>query len=268
LSTQQGLFEWSHDADDVLMLQDYDFVARHNVRSILAVPLVEDSKLHGVFALINFSKGSQFDDASLTILKNFSDQIRLILKNSHVFEEFTERYLGTLRALSESYDVRSPYGAGHSRRVADHALALGKELRLDEEELKRLETAALVHDVGMCGVVEAGSGFRADYHHPTIGSSLIEVLPIDPLITQAVATHHEWFDGWGYPNGLSGDSIPLLGRILALAEHIEESQSGRLQKHLHEPAVFLEDLKTRRGLQFDPAIVDAYVRLTERTTTQ
>jgi HD-GYP domain-containing protein (c-di-GMP phosphodiesterase class II) len=264
LSSSNGLFEWSLDADDILILQDYDFIAKHNVRSILAVPLVENQQLHGVFALINFSRTASFDDASLSILKNFSDQIRLVLNNSHIFEEFTERYLGTLKALSESYDVRSPYGAGHSRRVADAALELGREMSLTEDDLQRLETAALVHDVGMCGVVEAQSGFRADYHHPTIGSSLVEVLPIDPIVTQAVATHHEWFDGWGYPNGLAGDAIPLLGRILSVAEHYDESQSGSLQKHLRDPHVFLQDMKTRRGLQFDPAVVDALTRILER----
>jgi hypothetical protein len=261
LSSSNGLFEWSLDADDILILQDYDFIARNNVKSILAVPLVEDQQLHGVFALINFSKTASFDDASLSILKNFCDQIRLVLNNSHVFEEFTDRYLSTLKALSESYDVRSPYGAGHSRRVAELSLMLGKELKLEHDDLQRLETAALVHDVGMCGIVEAESGFRADYHHPTIGSSLIEVLPIDPIITLAVATHHEWYDGWGYPNGLSGDAIPLLGRILALAEHCDESQSGRLQKHLHDLPTFMQDLRTRRGLQFDPAVVDALLRI-------
>ncbi|HLP16107.1 MAG TPA: HD domain-containing phosphohydrolase [Bacteroidota bacterium] len=264
LSSNGGLFEWSLDADDILILQDFDFVARHSVKSILAVPLVENRQLNGVFALINFTKRTSVDDTSLTILKNFCDQIRLVLNNSHVFEEFSNRYLSTLKALSESYDVRSAYGAGHSRRVADCALRLGKELSFGVDDLKRLETAALVHDVGMCGVVEAEAGFRADYHHPTVGSSLIEVLPIDPIITQAVATHHEWFDGWGYPNGLSGESIPLLGRVLAVAEHFDESQSGSLQKHLQHLPVFLDDLKTRRGLQFDPAVVDALMRILKK----
>ncbi len=261
LSPHNGLFEWSNDADDILIAQDFEFMTKHGVKSILAVPLVEHHRLQGVFALINFSKRTTFDNASLSILKNFSDQIRLVLNNSHVFEEFTDRYLSTLKALSESYDVRSSYGTGHSRRVADCALAIGRDLQLETDDLSQLETAALIHDVGMCGVVEAQTGFRADYHHPTIGSSLVEVLPIAPAITLAIATHHEWVDGWGYPNGVSGDAIPLLGKILALAEHYDETQSGALQASLKNQTTFFQDLKTRRGVQFDPAVVDALLRV-------
>jgi hypothetical protein len=267
LSPRNGLFEWSLDADDVLVLQDFDFTSKFGVTSILAVPLVEHQRLQGVFALINFTKRKPFDEANISILKNFSDQIMLVLKNSHVFEEFSSSYLSTLKALSESYDIRSPYGAGHSRRVADCALLIGKQLQVSSDDLGNLETAALVHDVGMCGVIEVQPGFRTDYHHPTIGANLVEVLPIAPAITRAIASHHEWFDGWGYPDGLSGTSIPLLGRILALAEHYDESQSGPLQSQLKVKAAFIEDLATRRGVQFDPAVVDALLRVLHNVTT-
>jgi len=264
LSPYDGLFEWSPGTDETLILQDFDFITMHGVKSILAVPLVEHGRLHGVFALINFTKSTSFDDTSLSILNNFCDQIRLVLNNSHVFEEFTGRYLSTLKALSESYDVRSPYGAGHSRRVADCASVIGRRMQLAADDLSHLETAALVHDVGMCGVVEVQSGFRADYHHPTIGSSLVEVLPIASAITRAIATHHEWFDGWGYPAGLSGDAIPLLGRILAVAEHYDEIQSGPLQEHLKDQTAFIQDMHIRRGVQFDPAVVDALLSVLQK----
>lgn len=257
LSAEGGLFEWSLDADDVLILQDYEFVARFGIRSILAVPLVEKNRLHGIFALINFEASKTFEDQSLTILKSFCEQIKLVLNNSKLFEDFTERYLGTLKALSESYDVRSPYGSGHSQRVSATAVELGKALGLSDEQLAHLELAASVHDVGMCGVVEIKSGFRADFNHPTISASLVEVVPISPEVTDAIRTHHEWFDGWGYPEGLKGEAIPILGRILAVAEYYEEIRMAGLHDKHRTPEVVEEDLQTRSGTQFDPQVVEA-----------
>lgn len=257
LAAEGGLFEWSLDADDMLVLQDFEFVARFGIRSILAVPLVEANRLHGIFALINFEASKTFEDQSLTILKSFCEQIKLVLNNSKLFEDFTERYLGTLKALSESYDVRSPYGAGHSLRVAATAVELGKALGLNDGQLAHLELAASVHDVGMCGVVEIKTGFRADFNHPTISASLVEVVPISPEVTEAIRTHHEWFDGWGYPEGLKGEAIPILGRILAVAEYYEEIRVGGQRDKQRTPETLEEDLQTRSGTQFDPQVVDA-----------
>jgi HD-GYP domain-containing protein (c-di-GMP phosphodiesterase class II) len=264
LASVGGLFEWSLDADDVLILQDFEFIAKFGIRSILAVPLVEDKQLHGIFALINFSSSKTFEDQSLTILRSFCEQIKLVLQNSKLFEDFTQSYLGTLRALSDSYDVRSPFGAGHSKRVAATALEIGKALGLSKEELGHLELAAQIHDVGMCGVVEIKTGFRADFNHPTIGASLVEVLPISSDVTEAIRTHHEWYDGWGYPEGLKGDAIPLLGRILAVAEYYEEIQSGGLQERLRSPEALDEEFETRSGTQFDPKVIGALKQILQK----
>jgi len=261
LTSKNGLFEWSMDADDLLILQDLDFVTGFGIKSILAVPLVEDKRLQGIFALINFKSSKTFDDQSLTILKTFCEQIRLVLSNSQLFEEFTERYLETLKALSRAYDVRSPYGEGHSGRVAVLAVELGKTLGITAEEQSHLELAALIHDVGMCGVVEIKTGFRADFNHPTIGASLVEVLPISAEVGDAIRTHHEWFDGWGFPEGIKGEAIPLLGRILAVAEYYEELQSGPNAERMRSAAALAEDLEPRRGSQFDPRVADALLRI-------
>ena len=264
LSSEGGLFEWSLDADDVLILQDLEFIAKFGIRSILAVPLVEDKQLHGIFALINFTSSKTFEDQSLTILRSFCEQIKLVLQNSKLFEDFTHSYLGTLRALSESYDVRSTYGAGHSTRVAVTAVEIGKALGLSKEDLGHLELAAQIHDVGMCGVVEIKTGFRADFNHPTIGASLVEVLPISSDVTEAIRTHHEWHDGWGYPEGLKGEAIPLLGRILAVAEYYEEIQSGQLHEKLRTPQALEEDFETRSGTQFDPKVIGALKQVLQK----
>jgi hypothetical protein len=261
LTSNNGLFEWSMDANDVLILQDYEFVAKFGIKSILAVPLVEGKRLQGIFALINFGSSKTFDDQSFAILKNFCEQIRLVLSNAQLFEQFTERYLETLKALSSAYDIRSPYGEEHSKRVADLSVELGKALGITAEELDHLYLAAQIHDVGMCGVVEIKTGYRADFNHPAIGASLVEVLPISSDVANAIRTHHEWFDGWGFPEGLKGEAIPVLGRILAVAEYYEEIQSGPGAERMRSPAALAQDLEPRTGSQFDPRVVEALLRI-------
>ncbi len=261
LTSNNGLFEWSMDANDVLILQDYEFVATFGIKSILAVPLVEDKRLQGIFALINFETSKTFDDHSLSILKNFCEQIRLVLSNSQLFEQFTERYLETLKALSGAYDIRSPYGEGHSKRVAALSLELGRILGITAEELDHLDLAAQIHDIGMCGVVEIKTGYRADFNHPLIGASLVEVLPLSSDVADAIRTHHEWFDGWGFPEGLKGEAIPLLGRILAVAEYYEEILSVSGAGRMRSAKALAEDLEPRIGSQFDPRVVQALLRV-------
>ena len=257
LSAEDGLFEWTPDDSNVMILRDFDFVNEFGVKSILAVPLVEQDKLLGTFALINFSSNEMFSDFSLSILTNFSEQIKLVLNNSRLFDDFTDRYFTTLIAMSEAYDHRSPETTGHSRRVADVAVQIAKKMKVKEEIIAHIEKAGLIHDVGMCGIVDIGEDFQADFNHPEISASMIEVLPISSELTEAVRTHHEWYDGWGFPNGLKSEQIPLSGRILAIAEYFVEATSSTHFSEALPPDKLREELALRKGKQFDPQVVEA-----------
>lgn len=273
LSIDTGLFERSPGGGDVLLLRDYEFVAQHGVSSVLAVPLADEHQLVGVFALLNFEKGGTFADFSLTVLHTFSEQIRLVLSNERLFDAFTERYLNTIKALADAYDVRSPYTAGHSHRVANLAVALGEQMGLPATAAERLDLAdlhlaGLIHDVGMCGVAEASEHFQADFNHPTVGAAMVEMLPISRDIVEGVRTHHEWHNGWGFPGGLKGEQVPLSGRILALAEFVVEFAAGH---RLRDPLTLAEvqaAVRERRGAQFHPDVVDAFFELPEPIQTR
>ncbi|GEM_PF-684843 len=261
LSAEDGLFEWSPDDGDVIILRDYDFVADFEIKSILGVPLVENKNLLGIFALINFTNSEMFSDFSLQILTNFTEQIKLVLNNSRFFEDFTNRYFSTLVAMSDAYDHRSAETTGHSRRVSDIAVKIAHQMNLDKNLVEHIRRAALIHDVGMCGVVDITEGFQADFNHPEIAASMIEVLPIAEELTQAVRTHHEWYDGWGFPNGLKGNQIPIAGRVLALAEYFVEATTNARFKESLTPDELKKELELRRGKQFDPEVVDAFLQI-------
>jgi len=258
LDPEEGLFEWPSEMGGAMFLRDWDFARRMGVKSILAVPLMEDEEPLGVFALVNFGKSRPFTDYTVKLLATFAEQIKLVIHNARLFGQFTARYLDTLKALARALDARRPSTASHHERVAEVAVKIARRMGLSEEEVEAIRTAGLLHDVGMCGIVEE-EGVMIDYEHPTIGASLIEMLPLHPEVAQAVATHHEWFDGWGYPRGLKGEEISIGGRILALAEYfVEATTPDELRPGLSIEKL-IEEVKRRRGSQFDPQVVDAFL---------
>ena len=128
------------------------------------------------------------------------------------------------------------------------------------ELVEALHTAGLVHDIGLAGVVERGHEFAANAEHPAVGASMIEHLPLDPAIAQAIACHHEAHDGRGFPAGLAGTDIPPAGRVLALAEFVAERRAGTAVRAPAGDADLAAELQQRRGRQFDPDATDAALR--------
>jgi putative nucleotidyltransferase with HDIG domain len=202
------------------------------------------------------------------MLSSFSEQIRLVLNNVRLLDQFTQRYLETLKALNKSVDVRDPTTASHTERVTAVAVEIARKMGLSVHEVGVTRTAAEIHDVGMCGITEVARGFQADYNHPTIGADMIRILALPPGVADAIASHHEWFDGWGYPNGLKGNEITLGGRILALAEYFVEMTTVSEFQPPITWSKLKEEIEVRRGTQFDPTVVDALVILAEEKRTQ
>jgi len=259
LSPDTGLFDWSPATTGMLFLRDFEAAERLGARSILAVPLMSGEDPLGVFALINYGESETFAEHSLDLLETFAEQVRLMLSNRRLFADFAEQYLGTLTGLAASLDVRRPHLHGHHAKVSHTAAALARDLDLSSVESDAVAMAGRIHDVGMAGIV--GADVEADLQHPVVGASLVTQLPIHPAVGEAVATHHEWFDGWGYPAGLKGEAIPVAGRILATAEFVVEMASGDPVREPWDGPRLVRELELRRGSQFDPAVTDAAIRL-------
>lgn len=259
LSPDTGMFDWSPATTGMLFLRDFEAAEPFGARSILAVPLMAGKDPLGVFALINYGESETFVDHSLDLLETFAEQVRLMLSNRRLFADFAEQYLGTLTGLAESLDVRRPHLHRHHVKVSLAAAALAGGLRLSRVECEAVAMAGRIHDVGMAGIV--GADVEADLQHPVVGASLVTQLPIHPAVGEAVATHHEWFDGWGYPRGLKGEAIPMAGRILAMSEFLVEMASGDPVREPWDGPRLVRELELRRGSQFDPKVTDAGIRL-------
>ncbi len=180
------------------------------------------------------------------------------------------RILEVIRALSDTLDAWSYYTFNHSKKVTDCSLALGKMLKLDIVEMRRLEACALLHDIGKSGmserVINKPSELTAEEWdlvktHPKLGSEIAGRIPQLVSCIDGILHHHEHYDGSGYPKGLKGEEIPLEARILAIADSYvtmtsERSYSGAMD---HEQAI--EELKKCAGLQFDPYLIEKFVAI-------
>jgi HD-GYP domain-containing protein (c-di-GMP phosphodiesterase class II) len=177
--------------------------------------------------------------------------------------------LGFVRSFVSTLDAKDPYTRGHSERVALIARRLGKEMGLPEDELRTIHLSGLLHDIGKIGVDDrilrkAGAltdeEFEQIKKHPTIGYNILSGLKNLRPVLPGVRNHHENYDGSGYPDGLAGEEIPLLARVLAVADGYDAMGSDRpYRKGL--PVERIDAVFHRgNGEQWDPVVLDAYFR--------
>jgi len=186
------------------------------------------------------------------------------------FVEMREMFTQTIGALAEAVDKRDPFTSRHSHRVKQIAVDIGREMRVSEAELEALEWGGLLHDVGKIGVPDnvllKQERLTRDERikmnaHPVLGAEIIA--PVTKLAPELpiIRHHHEWYNGSGYPDRLIGDEIPRLARILHVADAFEAMTAARPYRMTPLTAEqALAELRKFAGIQFDPAVVDAFVR--------
>jgi HD-GYP domain-containing protein (c-di-GMP phosphodiesterase class II) len=179
-------------------------------------------------------------------------------------------YHGSLRTLSAALDSRDNETSGHTERVSRYALCLGQELGLSRQELDHLYTGALLHDLGKMGVPDRilrkpGKLDERELHlmraHVNIGDVIIRELPHLAGARAVVLNHHERWDGMGYPQGLSGSTIPLAARIFALCDAYDAMTTDRPYARKRSDAAARAEIQSQSGKQFDPKVVEAFMRI-------
>lgn len=184
-------------------------------------------------------------------------------------EELRGLFLAALESLASAIEAKSPWTRGHSERVADYAVKIGQSLGLAEGDLERLRIAGLLHDIGKIGTYDllldkpeklTGAEYATIKQHSSKGAELLA--PIKQLrdIIPWVRGHHERFDSTGYPDGLKGEDIPLVARILAVADTFDAMTAERPYRTAPGKVQALEEIKRYAGTQFDPKVVEAFLR--------
>lgn len=182
--------------------------------------------------------------------------------------ELARAYEQTIMALAKAVETRDQYTGAHVERVRRYSTMIGRRLGLDPESLRMLEFGAVLHDVGKIGIPDAVLGkpgplgrdeWAMMRRHPEIGRDLLAHIGFLAPALDAVATHHERWDGSGYPDGLRGETIPLPGRIVAVADTFDAMTTTRPYRAGRATSEALEEIVRGRGAGFDPRVADAFI---------
>lgn len=205
---------------------------------------------------------------------NFNRMAETILAQqerlTHYAKELEEAYIGVVRVVAASIDARDTYTLGHSTRVARLSCELGRRIGLSGEELERLEKAALFHDVGKLSTPDnvllsdrplSVPEAEVMRRHASEGAGILAMAPFLRSYIPAVLSHHEWYDGTGYPDGKKGEEIPLHARIIALADAYDAMTTTRPYRQALTTREAIASLLEFRGTQFSPELTDAFVKL-------
>jgi HD-GYP domain-containing protein (c-di-GMP phosphodiesterase class II) len=242
-------------------------------KSFIAVPLKNKNKIIGVLNVNSKKKGRHFSEKELKLLDILSDQAAVAIENIQLYKEMKGMYVGTIKMLAKAIDAKDPYTKGHSERVTKYALEIAREMRIPEKLIRNIEFAALIHDIGKIGIKDSllskpsrlsDSEYEQIKKHPSIGEQIIAPIEFLTNIAPLVLYHHENFDGSGYLEGLKGEEIPLGARIINVADSYEAMVSERpYSKNMSQPEA-IQELKNNSGEQFDPDVVEAFLRVIER----
>jgi hypothetical protein len=242
------------------------------VESLIAFLVVDQSPLGWLLAL-NKTDGNPFRRSDAAILLPFAALLELQLRSSSRYHDLKDLLVGLTRALTTALDAKDAFTYGHSERVARIAVELGRELGMEDKELGDIYLAGLLHDVGKIGIKDtvlqkAGrlNDEERDHiqQHVTIGYWVLAELRQIRSLLPGVLHHHERVDGKGYPDGLVGEAIPLLARVLAVADAYDAMSNQRPYREAIPYRRVEEILIEGAGSQWDKKVVDAFMRCRHR----
>lgn len=241
-------------ARDALRLGAFDYLMK---------PFDKDDLIHVVDRGLQKKRDSERVSAELNLLKNMNnaleEQISVARRN------IVNYYDGTVKALNLTIDAKDHYTFNHSNRVVKLSSTLADGLGLSQHEREKLELAASIHDIGKIGIDEQilkkpGGLTRAEYEdikkHPEIGARIIESVPFLKEAIPVIFSHHEKYDGTGYPNGLRGEAIPLNARIVMVADAVDSMMHDRPYRGRLSLERIMSELRDNSGSQFDPMVTD------------
>jgi GAF domain-containing protein len=244
-------------------------IAMHALRSIMCVPLQLKSQIIGVIFVDNRMSIGLFKDRDLEVLSAIGHLAAIAIDNAQQHESTKEVVI----ALAKAIEAKDAYTGGHVDRVTLLALAIGNEMRLDEDTMRGLEMAAILHDVGKIGIEEAvlckpsmlnHDERRIMEKHPFIGEAIVRPLRNLPQEVKLSILHHqERWDGKGYPGALKGEQIPLYARIVAVSDTYDAMCSNRPYRKALPRQVAVDEINKNSGSQFDPTVVAAFTKVME-----
>jgi response regulator RpfG family c-di-GMP phosphodiesterase len=220
----------------------------------------------GFLCVVSFTRGKRFDEGQRKLLSIVANRAAAAIENAKLYEDLKGTFKQTIKGLASAIDKMDRYTAGHSERVAAYAQLLAIKLGLGDDEIEVVRQSALMHDIGKIGCVmnlnKPGKLSQAEYEifkqHPGYGKDILEPITFLHPLVPGVYLHHERWDGRGYPIGLKGKDIPLIARIISVADTYDAMTSDRAYRKALPHEVSLNEIRRCIKSQFDPDVAGEF----------
>jgi len=278
LDMGEGVAGWVVQNDQPLLIDDVskdtrfskrvDEILGQETKSLICIPLKVKERIIGVMEVINKRGDRAFSERDMALFKPLSAQAAVAIERAKLYADLEDMYISTVRSLAAAIDAKDPYTRGHSERVNRFCMVIAKELGLDEKMQKNVQLCALLHDVGKIGVPISvlrkkekltDEDWAYIRRHPVLGAEIISPIRQLAELASSIRHHHERYDGGGYPDNLKGEQIPLIGRMLAVADTFDALTSERPYRNGLSDKAALEEIEACKGTQLDPMCVEAFL---------
>jgi HD-GYP domain-containing protein (c-di-GMP phosphodiesterase class II) len=247
-------------------------IITQRIQSIMAVPMSDGEETVGVLYVDRVIGSDPFSKDDLRVLAAVGNQAGVAIRRAQLSEQVETLFRDSMRTVINLVEVKDEYTYGHSERVTSLSRIICTLCGLGKEDDHDVELAGLLHDVGKLAVrLEilqkpselTPAEFEVIRHHPITGSAVLASVDNSAGISAAVRHHHERWDGEGYPDGLEAENIPLLARVLALADAFDSMASRRPYRNVMEWDEIVAELRQGSGTQFDPYLADRFIEALE-----
>jgi putative nucleotidyltransferase with HDIG domain len=233
---------------------------------LMSVPVKIRRQPFGVLVVARNKVNVPFSADDEFLVSFLAEKAALSVENMALYDHLKENLFATLGALVSAIEAKDLYTQQHSARVTQLALKIAGKLGCSQEQLRRLEASGPLHDIGKIGIDDhilkkpgklTDEEFERIKTHPMIGVNIVTPLGLDEEELSVIRNHHERWDGRGYPDGITGNRIPRLARILAVADAFDAMNSNRAYRDALPFESCMKELRQNRGTQFDPEVLDA-----------
>lgn len=238
------------------------------VESMLITPLTHGGERLGVLVAVREDGRRGFSEGERKLLTIIADRAAVAVQNAALFNALERSFTATIEAFVTALEEKDRYTAGHSERVAEYSRLIARQMGMTPEQVQLVYQGARLHDIGKIIIRneelnKPGPLTDEEYErfkqHPAYGEKLMAPIPTFKPILPAIGGHHEKFDGTGYPNGVAGFDIPLMARIVAVADTYDAMTSDRAYRAALPHAFAVKELRDHAGTQFDPRCVHAFL---------
>ena len=234
----------------------------------LSIPLMINDEIFGILNVSSKADGSAFTEDEISLALNFAKKAALRIENNALYDILYNNLVNALRSLVITIEARDPYTRHHSERVTDYSLQIAEVMNLSEEDKDVIRFGGYLHDIGKIGVRDtvllkpgrlSGEEIEEIRQHTVIGDNIMEPLTFFQKEKPLIRNHHERFDGKGYPDGIGGLQIPLIVRILAVADSYDAMTSSRPYRTARSYEYAIQEMKSCSHTQFDAEVVRAFL---------